>query len=529
MTAAPGSTPPPQRPRASVALAILAIAALVAALTFHRLGDADVCGSNEAVEGVFLQQMVEHGAILFPLENGRSPMYKPPLFHWTALAIGHIVGIRHVTALNLRSTAALYAIAGAALTVGFASSFLSLFDSVLAGLILAGSYQYIQQGRIGRVDMTLCFFEALAIFTFMWWLAPRPRAQHRNNLRYLFALAMGLGVLAKGPIGAILPGVACALFLSADKRLSDFRALATPGPILLAVVVGSSWYAACLFSNRYGFLDRQLGSENFGRFFGALGSMHSWYYVKPLLLNSAPLSLIVPIAIFFALSTYWRSPAQDTPAEEGADRPILCVRLLAIFWLATVLFFSVAAYKRRAYLLPLWPPSAVILAWWLGTLARTGLWGRALRAAVALTCAGLIVFNFFYLPYKEVRDCRGDSYRQTAARINRIVGPGEPLYSFGISEPAPLLFYLDRDAPAIEGKLGDAPPGYVIIPADVWAAQKEEALDLEPIFESSTGARKLLLLRHGKAYASDLCNGEWSWLASRAFRPAARASLKLVH
>lgn len=499
--AVPGSTPPPQRPRASVTLAILAIAALIAVLTLHRLGEADVCGSNEAVEGVFLQQMVEHGAVLFPLENGRSPMYKPPLFHWTALAIDRVAGIRRVTALNLRSTTALYAVAGAALTVGFASSFLGPLDAVLAGLILAGSYQYIEQGRIGRVDMTLCFFETLALFAFMWWIAPLPPKRRRAILRYLFALALGLAVLAKGPVGAILPVVACALFLSAERRLSDFRALATPGPILLAIVVGGSWYTACLFGNRYGFLHRQIGSENFGRFFGALGAMAPWYYVKPILVNSAPLSLLVPLAVYFALRTFWRSPGQDEPAEAATDRAIHCVRLFAIFWIATVLFFSVAAYKRRAYLLPLWPPSAVILAWWLGTLARTGFWGRVLRSAVAVTCAALIVFNFFYFPYKEVRDCRGDSYRQTAAQINRIVGPGEPLYSFGLGEPAPLLFYLDRDAPPIEGKLGDAPPGYVIIPADVWAEEKDESLDLAPIYESSTGPRKLLLLRHGKAYA----------------------------
>jgi hypothetical protein len=107
------------------------------------------------------------------------------------------------------------------------------------------------------------------------------------------------------------------------------------------------------------------------------------------------------------------------------------------------------------------------------------------------------------LPYKAIKDCGSDSYRQTATEINHIVGAGEPLYSFGLGDdPAPLLFYLDRNAPQIEGKLGDAPPGYVIVPAAVWAAHKDEALDLTPVFESTTGARKLLLLRHGKTYAT---------------------------
>ena len=67
--------------------AIVVIACITFALTTYRLGVRDVCSGNEAVEGVFVQQMVEHGKLLFPLENGRVPMYKPPLFHWTATAI----------------------------------------------------------------------------------------------------------------------------------------------------------------------------------------------------------------------------------------------------------------------------------------------------------------------------------------------------------------------------------------------------------------------------------------------------------
>src|SRR5260370_16861575 len=62
-------------------LAISAVAGVIALLSIHRLDAADVCGANEAVEGVFLQQMVEHGALLFPVENGPPPMSNPPLSH----------------------------------------------------------------------------------------------------------------------------------------------------------------------------------------------------------------------------------------------------------------------------------------------------------------------------------------------------------------------------------------------------------------------------------------------------------------
>src|SRR5436309_762360 len=118
------TAPMPSTPKLSMpirpGLAIAIVAIVVAALMFQRIGASDVCNANEAVEGVFVQQMVEHGKLLFPLENGTVPMYKPPLFHWTAAAIDYVAGIRKVTPANLRFPSALYATVGAILTMIFA-------------------------------------------------------------------------------------------------------------------------------------------------------------------------------------------------------------------------------------------------------------------------------------------------------------------------------------------------------------------------------------------------------------------------
>jgi len=492
-------------------LAMAAVAIVAASLTLHRLDAADVCGYNEAVEGLSVQQMVEHGAILFPLLNGRDPVYKPPLFHWTATALDRVLGIRKVTTFNLRLPSALYATAGVILTMAFAADAIGPAGAVLAGLILAGSYQYVSQGRIGRVDMTLTFFETLALFSFLWWYLPRGEASRREQngeqgALYLFGLALGLAILSKGPVGAFLPLASIGVFLIVERNLDQARAMLRPGPVILALIVGSSWYVACLYGGRYGFLNRQLGSENFGRFFGSLGAMPPWYYVVPILLNSPPLGLLVPIAVAAAI---WKKPNPLTPfpksgkGEPDAEylRARTCVRLLAIFWLVSVVFFSIAAYKRRAYLLPLWPCSAVMIAWWIETI-RTNRFGRLLRPAVVAICVGLIAVNFAWLPKKEIKDCGDDSQRGAATDIARIVGPDEPLFVYGIEgDYAPLLFYLDRDAPPLSGKLGDAPPGYVIVPANVWAAHQHEALGLEPVLTSHSGQSTLILLHRGRVLA----------------------------
>ena len=269
-----------------------------------------MCTGNEAVEGVFVQQMVEHGQLLFPVENGNVPMYKPPLFHWTAVAIDRLAGIRKVTAANLRLPSALYAIAGAVLTMLLAYEVLGLDAAVLAGLALAASYQYISQGRFGRVDMTLCFFESLALFAFLWWLprdpassGPAARFESKLPALYLMAAALGLGVLAKGPVGAILPVAAILIFMIVERRSRQILTMLDPGAIILGAAIASSWYLACYFGGRLAFLNRQLDTENVGRFVGSLGAMAPWYYLKPVLFNSAPLSLLIPVAAVYALRT----------------------------------------------------------------------------------------------------------------------------------------------------------------------------------------------------------------------------------
>jgi 4-amino-4-deoxy-L-arabinose transferase-like glycosyltransferase len=477
-----------------------AVALIAAMLGLHRLDGAEVCGTNEAVEGVFVQQMVEHGALLFPLANGREPMYKPPLFHWSVTAIDRLAAIRKVTAFNLRLASVLYATAGVILTMAFATSLLGCRGGFLAGLVLIGSYQYVSQARFGRVDMTLTFFETLALFSFLWWLLPRikpaaPGAQaigRGNSLRYLCALALGLAVLSKGPVGALVPLLSIFIFLAGQRRLGLSTSFFTLGNSSLALALGSSWYVGGLWAGNYGLLNRQIGSENFGRFFGALGAMPVGYYLKPIFLNSAPLSLLVPFAVLAAFIAR-RTKAESWDADR-AEQASAAARLLAIFWVVTVAFFTIAAYKRRAYLLPLWPSSAVLLAWWLETLpARRS--GRWFRDTVVTGCVALAVFNFVYIPSREVSNCGGQSFRQAAEQISQVADPREPLFAYGIrSNLAPLLFYLDRNVVPFSGKLDDVPPGYIIIPPEIWRASKDRALQLSPILESCCEGRSLILL-----------------------------------
>lgn len=513
-------------------LPLAAITLLIALLTLNRLGAADVCGGSEAAMAVYVQQMVERHNLLFPLDNCSIPMYKPPLYHWTATGLASLLHETTATTFNLRLPSALYAIAGAVITMLFAGFLLGRRAAILAGLILCGSYQYISQARIGLVDMTLTFFEALALYAFFgWFVLRRVSLASRSRVtlaHYIFAIAMGLAVLAKGPVGIILPGASAVLFLAVQRNWSALRDLIKPGPIVVGATVASSWYLACLLTGHYAFLSLQMGSENFGRFFGSLGTMSPWYYVQPILLNSLPLSLLVPIAVGCSMYAYARPSAPpDEPScaaqSVEEDRVISAIGLLAIFWIFTVMFFAIASYKRRAYLLPLWPASAVLLAWWVVDYLARPLNARVgdviYRPAVGL-CLVLAVANFVFIPPYELRECGAPftigamfrwpstgfagesspdavqvkSYRQAAKEINRLTYSTGPLYVIGMDDALePIVFYLGHCIRPLGSWRNTPSDGFVITTASAW--ERAHVSGWAPMAHIPYGKDDLVLLR----------------------------------
>jgi 4-amino-4-deoxy-L-arabinose transferase-like glycosyltransferase len=202
-----------------------------------------------------------------------------------------------------------------------------------------------------------------------------------------------------------------------------------------------------------------------------------------------PLGILAPIAVASAL----RSRTASTARREL--HAATAARVLAIFWCVTVIFFSVAAYKRRTYLLPIVPASAVLVAWWLSSGPRQRP-RHVLRGAVIVTCGALIALNPLYQRATEGADCRGASYGQAAAAIDRAVPATEALYSYGLPLRAisPLLFYLGRTAPALPDALENAPTGYVLVDADAWTAERN-TLDLHAVLSLEAGTDRFTLLQ----------------------------------
>jgi len=485
-------------------LAAVGALLLLALLLVQRIGVADVCTGIEAVEALVVQRIAAHDEWLFPRQNSGQPTFKPPLFHWSAVALQRTLGLRETTAGSVRLASAAWALATAIAVTWIAGRALGAGGAALAVLALAAMPPFVGEGRFGRVDMALAFWETLALAAFVGWFGARaalrrePGATADASPRagagwlHLLALSMGAAVLTKGPVGALLPGAAIVAFLLLERRPREILALLRPGPLALGASVASAFYLACWWSGRLEFLQRQVEWENLRRFSGDLGTMKPWYYVVPILLGAAPISLFVPWAVARALAG---GASTGDGREAARGRAIL--RLLAVFWLVSVVFFSLAAYKRRAYLLPTWPAAAVLLAALVGSIDVR--WrGLDARRAFLAACGVLVLVNLAWLPWKERRECRGGSQREIADAIRGALGPGEPVGLQGLDEEvwAPLLFYLGREAPLNEtGTLAGAPPGAILLARDAWNGARRQAPGWVEVLSSERGPESVVLVR----------------------------------
>src|SRR5260370_32546693 len=115
--------------------------------------------------------------------------------------------------------------------------------------------------------MGMWFFESLLWFAFLGWrpsdrsiCGKAARVESSLLALYLMAAALGLGVLAKGPVGAVIPGVSILVFMIVDHRGRQILAMLDPGAIILRAAIASSWYLPRYFGRRLAFLNRQLGA-----------------------------------------------------------------------------------------------------------------------------------------------------------------------------------------------------------------------------------------------------------------------------
>lgn len=346
-------------------LSLITLVALCAALYFPYLGKIPFFDKGEPREAIVVQDIFFHGDWLFPLRWGTEVPSKPPLFHWfaalTSLAWGQI------NESTVRFPSALFASLGVLILYFFGRKLFDPKIGLCSAVILATSVVYQSEAIVARVDMTLTFFltATLVVFYLLY------HGFFAGPLwTYGFYLLLGVSVLAKGPVGLILPGMIIGCFLFLRKRWDFVWRLCFHRGVVLALIIGVSWYAMALLRGGEDFFNRQIIHENLARFFvsgeGGTGHQKPFYYYFPyLILEGLPWTLFLPFVIvdWFKRKDF----AQDDS-------------LFLMLWVGFIfLFFSFSAGKRAVYLLPLYPPLSLLIGSWLRQTKSEKIYGVGLK------------------------------------------------------------------------------------------------------------------------------------------------------
>ena len=379
-----------------------AVLLLAAALDLVGIAELPFYTRGEPREALVVYEMAHDGSLILPMRNGDEIPSKPPLFHWLGLGVSRAVG--EVSELTTRLPSATLAILLTLAVYFFAAAQSRIRCGWLGAIALATSFEWLRAARTARVDMTFTFFLSAALLLYARILGARSRS-HGTGTGTLVAFygCLAAAVLAKGPIGLVLPFLVIAIHAAVgsasnartlDEGPSRGSALSGQAPTpsllgrlqlaareihagvgLVAVLLSTGlWYASAYAIGGDAFLEVHAFRENVFRVLDAerFGSGHvhgPLYLVGQFFLGTFPWGLSAP-AIFWWL---WRG----RPLDETT-------RFLAIWFLVVFAFFLVPESKRGVYLLPAYPAAALLF----GLVLGPGPEGRGPRA---LAAAGWLV------------------------------------------------------------------------------------------------------------------------------------------
>jgi 4-amino-4-deoxy-L-arabinose transferase-like glycosyltransferase len=430
----------PTKSRQLVAITALAVIAVCSVLFLYRLADRDLWSSHEGRAAMDSQTLLDQGANGLPrLFDGQPELQKPPLYYWLVAGLAWLHGSQ-VDEWDVRLPAALSALACTAAVFVLLGLRRRPWAGLIAAMILATAIHFVWLARIGRIDMPLTL--AVTAAAGSWYLAQRRHRHGRSNRAFLLAgyLAVAVGVLLKGPIGALLPvSIWLAHLLLAGYRLpghwlSAARQLGLiwGGPLVLLLTVPYYWR---LHSATVGEFTRVFfWHHNFGRGLGGTGLRSNpwWFYVPQFGVDFLPWSVLLPLAIWWCWRRRWL--ARDSDARFGL------AWLLGVF-----LFLSCSRFKRADYLLPAYPGAALFLGCVLrrqirALRNRSRLFLQVLIPVVALLVSiGWVGRVQWMLPGQE-------SYRdyRAFARIIRERAPAPQAVVFFQTEAHALAFHVGR-------------------------------------------------------------------------------------
>lgn len=286
------------------------------------------------------------GNVLLPRFIPGPIVHVPPLYWWVVAICVRLLGWGEVA---FRLPTLVPAAMTCAIVYAWTLSRLGREAALWSAAVLFFGHFFLDAARQPRMDAMLAMFVTAAVVVLERAIATRHRTWF-----VAAALAIGLGCLTKGILGIALPGSVIALYLTARGRFVQLFRLDLMAAFTAGLLIGLAWYVAGYEIAGVKFLQWQVGMNLWSRFIpaaagGADYCVHPiWYFAPQIAAGLLPWSLYLPaLAVAIGLGR-WRAP----------DEPLV----YSLCWFAAIFaFFSLSRGKCQVYILPAFPPLAVLL------------------------------------------------------------------------------------------------------------------------------------------------------------------------
>jgi 4-amino-4-deoxy-L-arabinose transferase-like glycosyltransferase len=385
----------------------LLLTGLCAVLFLPNLGGPSLWDIDEGNNSECSKEMLLSGNWVIPTFNYALRVDKPALLYWLQIAAYRSFGVNEFSA---RLPSALAALLTVLLAYEFGRRLFGATTALIGGAVLASATLFCAAAHFANPDALLNACTVLTLFCFwqgfhsgkrLWWVAS--------------GAAAGLGVLAKGPVGVLLPSVISVLFLLWSRQWRLLLSWPVLGASLACGLVFAPWYAWVGADTKGEFLRGFFLDHNVGRFRNTMEGHAGGLYYYPLVLLAglAPWSSFLGLALWHAMGRRARED-NDLPLKAPEGKGMAPAYRFLWCWVGVyLLFFSLSGTKLPNYVLPLYAPMALLTArfldrWRLGQIApnrwvlRSCLVCFAL-VGVAVTAGLLIAGGVATLPFGRIR------------------------------------------------------------------------------------------------------------------------------
>ena len=328
---------------------------------FFHLGSYGLLETTDARYAEIAWEMIKTHDFITPHLNFIKHFHKPPFTYWIT-ALGYkLLGENEWGARVFLGVFGLFTIILVFLLarLGFDEK-VGIFSS----LILVSMIGFIGVTHVISTDLYLLFFITLAMYCFLRW------EKFGSSLLWGWAV-LGFAALVKGPVGPILVGVTCLLYLALTRQLQRLRDAQISKGIILFCLIALPWYGwVCLHHKGlfYYFIKTQFFSRIAS---GSIGHPHPWYYYLALLPG-----LTFPWTLYL-LPTF-------SQAIHGLNR----MKFFFLLWtIVPFILFSLMRTKLPFYIIPCLPPLAILGGkWWSEVFSNPSASSRLILIAMIILC-----------------------------------------------------------------------------------------------------------------------------------------------